>query len=164
MPTINRRVDEYIVKALQIYDNLMCRQNEEYNKIAQHLAALSAQHAGKPVGKLMKYLRWSTGNLMDKQDAFSRMLFHTIAVTGDTSFNFKIKSSVPLIYGDELIKEKWVDAECCNVYSADPKTTDEHEWLKATRWMDQWNEDMRSFAGHVYDVTFLTVDFIDEKL
>ena len=167
MPTVNRRVDEYIVKALQIYDNLMCRQNEEYNKIAQHLAALSAQHTGKPVGKLMKYLRWSTGNLMNKQDAFSRMHFHTIAVTGDTSFNFtarKIKSHVPLIYGDELIKEKWVDAECCNVYSADPKTTDEHEWLKATRWMDQWNQDMRSFAGHVYDVTFLTVDFIDEKL
>jgi hypothetical protein len=164
MPTINRRVDEYIVKALQIYDNLMCRQNEEYNKIAQHLAALSAQHTGKPVGKLMKYLRWSTGNLMNKEDAFSRMLFHTIAVTGDTSFNFKIKSSVPLIYGDELIKEKWVDAECCNVYSADPKTTDEHEWLKASRWMDIWNQDMRSFAGHVYDVTFLSVEFIHEKL
>ena len=167
MPTVNRRVDEYIVKALQIYDNLMCRQNEEYNKIAQHLAALSAQYAGKPVGKLMKYLRWSAGNLLNKEDAFSRMHFHTIAVTGDTSFNFtarKIKSHVPLIYGDEFIKEKWIDAECSNVYSADPKTTDEHEWLKATRCMDQWNQDMRSFAGHVYDVTFLTVDFIDEKL
>ena len=174
MPTINRRVDEYIVKALQIYDNLMCRQNEEYNKIAQHLAALSAQYAGKPVGKLMKYLRWSTGNLMNKQDAVSRMHFHTIAVTGDTiavtgdtSFNFtarKIKSHVPLIYGDELIKEKWVDAECCNVYSANPETMDEHEWLKVKNGWDRWEEDMRSFAGHVYDVTFLTVDFIDEKL
>ena len=167
MPTINRRVDEYIVKALQIYDNLMCRQNEEYNKIAQHLAALSAQHAGKPVGKLMKYLRWSTGNLMNKEDAFSRMHFHTIEVTGDTSFNFtarKIKSHVPLIYGDELIKEKWVDAECCNVYSADPKTTDEHEWLKVDKGWDRWEEDMRSFAGHSCWDTFLTVDFIDEKL
>ena len=110
---------------------------------------------------------------MNKQDAFSRMLFHTIAVTGDTSFNFitarEIKSSVPLIYGDELIKEKWVDAECCNVYSANPETTDEQAWIKANSWLhplhrDIWNQDMRSFAGHVYDVTFLTVDFIDEKL
>ena len=115
------------------------------------------------MGKFMKYLRWSTGNLMKQQDVY----FHTISVTGDTSFNFtarEIKSFFPLIYGDEFIKEKWIDAECSNVYSADPKTTDEHEWLKATRCMDQWNQDMRSFAGHVYDVTFLTVDFIDEKL
>lgn len=167
MPTINRRVDEYIIKALQIYDKLMCQQNEEYNKIVEHLAALSAQHAGKPVGKLMKYLRWSAGNLLNKGDAFFRMHFHTIAVTGDTSFNItarEIKRHDPLIYGDELIKEKWVDAECCNVYSADPKTTDEHEWLKASSLKDTWNQDMRSFAGHVYDVTFLTVDFINEKL
>ena len=172
MPTINHRVDEYIVKALKIYDNLMCRQNEEYNKIAQHLAALSAQHTGKPVGKLMKYLRWSTGNLMNKQDAFSRMLFHTIAVTGDTSFNFtarEMKSIVPLIYGDEFIKEKWIDAECSNVYSDNPEITDEQGWIKANSWLpillrDSWKQDVRSFAGHVYDVTFLTVDFIDEKL
>ena len=167
MPTINRRVDEYIVKALQIYDNLMCRQNEEYNKIAQHLAALSAQYAGKPVGKLMKYLRWSTGNLMNKQDAVSR-----IAVTGDTSFNFtarEIKSFFPLIYGDELIKEKWVNAECSHVYSANPETTDEQVWIKANSWLhplhrDRWEQDVRSFAGHSSWDTFLTVDFIDEKL
>ena len=168
MPTINRRVDEYIVKALQIYDNLMCRQNEEYNKIAQHLAALSAQYAGKPVGKLMKYLRWSTGNLMNNQDAVSRI----IAVTGDTSFNFtarEIKSFFPLIYGDELIKEKWVNAECSHVYSANPETTDEQVWIKANSWLhplhrDRWEQDVRSFAGHSSWDTFLTVDFINEKL
>ena len=167
MPTINRRVDEYIVKALQIYDNLMCRQNEEYNKIAQHLAALSAQYAGKPVGKLMKYLRWSTGNLMNKQDEVSR-----IAVTGDTSFNFterEIKSFFPLIYGDELIKEKWVNAECSHVYSANPETTDEQVWIKANSWLhplhrDRWEQDVRSFAGHGSYDTFLSVEFIDEKL
>ena len=169
MPTVNRRVDEYIVKALHIYDKLMCQQNEEYNKIVEHLAALSAQHAGKPVGKFMKYLRWSTGNLMNKEDAFSRMLFHTIAVTGDTSFNLEIKSSVPLIYGDELIKEKWVDAECCNVYSADPEITDEQGWIKANSRLpillrDSWKQDVRSFAGHSCWDTFLTVDFINEKL
>ena len=160
MPTINRRVDEYIVKALQIYDKLMCRQNEEYNKIAQHLAALSAQHTGKPVGKLMKYLRWSTGNLMNKQDAH----FHTIAVTGDTSFNF-----TAIIYGDELIKEKWIDAECSNVYSDNPEITDEQGWIKANSWLhplhrDRWNWELREFAGHSYWDTFLTVDFINEKL
>jgi hypothetical protein len=168
IPTINHRVDEYIVKALQIYDKLMCRQNEEYNKIAQHLAALSAQHTGKPVGKLMKYLRWSTGNLMNNQDAVS----HTIAVTGDTSFNFtarEIKSFFPLIYGDELIKEKWVNAECSHVYSANPETTDEQVWIKANSWLhplhrDRWNQDVRSFARHGSYDTFLTVDFINEKL
>jgi hypothetical protein len=147
----------------------MCRQNEEYNKIAQHLAALSAQHAGKPVGKLMKYLRWSAGNLLNKQDG---MHFHTIAVTGDTSFNFtarEIKSFFPLIYGDELIKEKWVNAECSHVYSANPETTDEQVWIKANSWLhplhrDRWNQDVRSFARHGSYDTFPTVDFIDEKL
>ena len=172
MPTVNRRVDEYIVKALHIYDKLMCQQNEEYNKIVEHLAALSAQYAGKPVGKLMKYLRWSAGNLLNKEDAFSRMHFHTIAVTGDTSFNFtarKIKSHVPLIYGDEFIKEKWIDAECSNVYSDNPEITDEQGWIKANSWLpillrDRWKQDVRSFAGHGSYDTFLTVDFIDENL
>lgn len=172
MPTINSRIDEYLVKALQIYDKLMCRQNEEYNKIAQHLAALSAQYAGKPVGKLMEYLRWSAGNLLNKKDAYFRMHFHTIAVTGDTSFNFtarEMKSIVPLIYGDELINEKWVNAECSHVYSANPETTDEQVWIKANSWLhplhrDRWNQDVRSFARHGSDDTFPTVDFINEKL
>ena len=172
MPTINRRVDENIVKALQIYDKLMCQQNEEYNKIVEHLAALSAQHARKPVGKFMKYLRWSVGNLLNKLNAGSRMDFHTIAVTGDTSFNFtarEMKSIVPLIYGDEFIKEKWIDAECSNVYSDNPEITDEQGWIKANSWLpillrDSWEQDVRSFAGHSCWDTFLTVDFINEKL
>lgn len=177
MPTINSRIDEYLVKALQIYDKQMCRQNEEYNKIVEHLAALSAQYAGKPVGKLMKYLRWSAGKLLNKIDACFRiygnfrMHFHTIAVTGDTSFNItarEIKSLVPLIYGDELINEKWIDAECSNVYSDNPEITDEQGWIKAN-WQpillrDSWKQDVRSFAGHGFDDTFLTVDFINEKL
>ena len=165
MPTINRRVDEYIIKALHIYDKLMCQQNEEYNKIVEHLAALSAQHAGKPVGKFMKYLRWSVGNLLNKLNAGSRMDFHTIAVTGDTSFNFtarEMKSIVPLIYGDEFIKEKWIDAECSNVYSDNPEITDEQGWIKANR--SRWNWKLREFAGHSCWDTFLTVDFINEKL
>lgn len=172
MPTVNRRVDENIIKALHIYDKLMCQQNEEYNKIVEHLAALSAQHAGKPVGKFMKYLRWSVGNLLNKLNAGSRMDFHTIAVTGDTSFNFtarEMKSIVPLIYGDEFIKEKWIDAECSNVYSDNPEITDEQGWIKANSWLpillrDSWKQDVRSFAGHGFDDTFLTVDFIDENL
>ena len=160
MPTINRRVDEYIVKALKIYDNLMCQQNEEYNKIVEHLAALSAQYTGKPVGKLMKYLRWSTGNLMKQQNVY----FHTISVTGDTSFNLTervMKHLVPTTYEDEL-KEIWVDTECRYVYDSDPETTDKQEWLKANR--SRWNWKLREFAGHGYDDTFPTVDFIDEKL
>lgn len=160
MPTINSRIDEYLVKALQIYDKQMCRQNEEYNKIVEHLAALSAQYAGKPVGKLMKYLRWNVGKLMKQKNVY----IHTIAVTGDTSFSFTervLKSFFPATYEDEL-NEKWVDAECCNVYSADPKTTDEQEWLKANR--GRWNQSISSFAGYGFDETFLTVDFINEKL
>lgn len=168
MPTVNRRVDEYIVKALHIYDKLMCQQNEEYNKIVEHLAALSAQHAGKPVGKFMKYLRWSVGNLLNKQNAGSLMDFHTIAVTGDTSFNFtarELKSIVPLIYGDGFIKEKWIDAECSNVYRDNPEIMDEQWWIKANGWLrDSWKQDVRSFAGHGSYDTFLTVDFIDENL
>ena len=171
MPTVNRRVDEYIVKALQIYDKLMCQQNEEYNAVVEHLSALATQHAGKPVGKLMKYLRWSTARLL-------RLLSHgkhlhplTIAVTGDTAFSYterKVKDFRTSTYED-VFKEKWVDAECSNVYSDNPEITDEQGWIKANSWLpillrDSWKQDVRSFAGHGFDDTFLTVDFIDENL
>ena len=169
MPTINHRTDEYIVKALHIYDKLMCQQNEEYHAVVEHLGALATKHAGKPVGKLMKYLRWSAANLLDKKGKW--LCIPTIAVTGDTSFNYterKVKDFVTSTYED-IFKEKWVDAECSNVYSADPKTTDANEWIKAHSregifGQARWAHDVRSFVGYGNDDTFLSVKFIHEKL
>lgn len=169
MPTINHRTDEYIVKALQIYDKLMCQQNEEYHAVVEHLGALATQHAGKPVGKLMKYLRWSAAILLDKKGKW--LCIPTIAVTGDTSFSYterKVKDFVTSTYED-IFKEKWVDAECSNVYSADPKTTDANEWNKANNekqffQREWWSLGVRSFAGLGFDDTFLSVEFINEKL
>lgn len=172
MPMINRLADEYLVKAVRICDKLMCQQNEEYNAVVEHLGALATRHAGKPVGKLMKYLRWSTARLL-------RLLSHgkhlhplTIAVTGDTAFSYterKVKDFRTSTYED-VFKEKWIDAKCTHVYSADPETTDAKEWIKANNsglplQQDQWKESVRDFArvGY-YDGTFLSVDFINEKL
>ena len=154
MPTINHRTDEYIVKALQIYDKLMCQQNEEYHAVVEHLGALATQHAGKPVGKLMKYLRWSAASLLDKKGKW--LYISTIAVTGDTAFSYterKVKDFLTLTY-EEVFKEKWVDAECRYLYGADPETTD----------ADEWADDVRSFVGYGNDDTFLSVEFINEKL
>ena len=169
MPTINHRTDEYIVKALHIYDKLMCQQDEEYHAVVEHLGTLAAKHAGKPVGKLMKYLRWSAATLLDKKGKW--LCIPTIAVTGDTSFSYterKVKDFVTSTYED-VFKEKWVDAECSNVYSADPKTTDANEWNKANNeklffQRERWSLGVKLFAEHGFDDTFLSVEFINEKL
>ena len=168
MPTINHRTDEYIVKALQIYDKLMCQQNEEYHAVVEHLGALAAQHAGKPVGRLMKYLRWSAASLLDKRRWLD---VSTIAVTGDTSFSYmesEVNSFLTSTYED-VLKEKWVDAECRHLYGADPETTDANEWIKAHSGQGvfgqaRWAEDVRPFAGHGSNDIFLSVKFINEKL
>ena len=170
MPTINHRTDEYIVKALQIYDKLMCQQNEEYHAVVEHLGALATQHAGKPVGKLMKYLRWSTASLLDKKGKW--LYISTIAVTGDTAFSYterEVKDFLTSTYED-VFKEKWVDAECRYLYGADPETTDADEWIKAHSkkgiifGQARWAHDVRSFAGYGFDDIFLSVKFINEKL
>lgn len=170
MPTINHRTDEYLVKAMQIYDKLMCQQNEEYHAVVEHLGTLAAKHAGKPVGKLMKYLRWSAADLLDKKGKW--LCIPTIAVTGDTSFCYterEVKDFVTSTYED-VFKEKWVDAECRYLYGADPETTDADEWIKAHSkkgiifGQARWAHDVRSFVGHGSDDTFLSVEFIHEKL
>lgn len=169
MPTINHRTDEYIVKALQIYDKLMCQQNEEYHAVVEHLSALATQHAGKPVGKLMKYLRWSTASLLDKKGKW--LYISTIAVTGDTAFSYterEVKDFLTSTYED-VFKEKWVDAKCRYLYGADPETTDANEWIKAHSGQGvfrqaRWAHDVRSFVGYGNDDTFLSVKFINEKL
>ena len=169
MPTINHRTDEYIVKALQIYDKLMCQQNEEYHAVVEHLGALATQHAGKPVGKLMKYLRWSAASLLDKKGKW--LYISTIAVTGDTAFSYterEVKDFLTSTYED-VFKEKWVDAECRYLYGADPETTDANEWVKAHSGQGvfrqaRWAHDVRSFVGYGNDDTFLSVKFINEKL
>ena len=169
MPTINHRTDEYIVKALQIYDKLMCQQSEAYHAVVEHLSALATQHAGKPVGKLMKYLRWSTASLLDKKGKW--LYISTIAVTGDTAFSYterEVKDFLTSTYED-VFKEKWVDAECRYLYGADPETTDANEWIKAHSGQGvfrqaRWAHDVRSFVGYGNDDTFLSVKFINEKL
>ena len=172
MPTINHRTDEYIVKALQIYDKLMCQQNEVFHAVVEHLGALATQHAGKPVGKLMKYLRWNTARLL-RLLSYSKHLYPlTIAVTGDTAFSYterKVKDFLTSTYED-VFKEKWVDAECRYLYGADPETTDADEWIKAHSkkgiifGQARWAHDVRSFVGYGNDDTFLSVKFIHEKL
>ena len=170
MPTINHRTDEYIVKALHIYDKLMCQQNEEYHAAVKHLEALATQHAGKPIGMLMKYLRWSAACLLDKKGKW--LYIPTIAVTGDTAFSYterKVKDFLTSTYED-VFKEKWMDAECRYLYDADPETTDANEWIKAHSkkgiifGQARWAHDVRSFVGHGSDDTFLSVEFINEKL
>lgn len=171
MPTINHRTDEYIVKAVQIYDKLMCQQSEVFHAVVEHLGALATQHAGKPVGKLMKYLRWSTARLLRSLSHGKHLYPLSIAVTGDTAFSYterKVKDFLTSTCED-VFKEKWIDAECSNVYSDNPEITDEQGWIKANSWLpillrDSWKQDVRSFAGHGFDDTFLTVDFIDENL
>ena len=117
----------------------------------------------------MKYLRWSTASLLDKKGKW--LYIPTIAVTGDTAFSYTEREVKDFLAStcEDVFKEKWVDAECRYLYGADPETTDANEWIKAHSGQGvfrqaRWAHDVRSFAGHGPDDTFLSVDFINEKL
>ena len=153
MPRLNQMMDETILKVLHIYDKQMM-QNSAYRAIVEHLETLTKQYAGKPVGKLMKYLRWNAGLLYASKFSPS-----TINITGDTAFS----------YNDNHV-ERWLDTECHQVYVFDPVTTDVEAWIAAHRMgiatpAYKWTTEkfVRSFMPSGTN-PFLSIDFIDQKL
>ena len=141
MPEITRKTDEVVIKVMYLYDGLMQEKNGEYRKNVEYLESLAAQHKGTPVGKMMKFLRWNTGRFINPK-GYSDFSISTIKVVGETAFSF-VEKDVPQgltmvngqltgTYQDE-VKERWLDADCQNVYQFDPVTTDYDEWVKIHR-------------------------------
>ena len=82
MSAVNQKMDETILKVLHIYDQQM-QQNEKYHAAVAYLEALAQEYAGKPVGKMMKYLRWEAGRLINS--GYLKLLIPTIKVVSDNS-------------------------------------------------------------------------------
>ena len=128
MPVISKKTDEVVIKVMHLYDGLMQQKNENYRKNVEILDTLAAQHKGTPVGKMMKFLRWNAGRFSHLESrGYYEFSIPTIKVLGETAFSFVVKD-VPQgfltgTYKDE-VEERWLDADCQNVYVADPVTTD----------------------------------------
>ena len=157
MPSLNQRMDETILKVMHIYDEQMM-QNPAYRAAVEHLETLAKQYAGKPVGKLMKYLRWEVGRLLGR-----RFLIPTIKVIDDTAFSFVEKKRKDFknnnwIYED-VVQQRWLDAECQKVYFGNPVSTDADTRIKSLTIHHLISEYM---SGDSYP--FLSIDFIEQKL
>ena len=174
MPEITRKTDEVVIKVMHLYDGLMQEKNGEYRKNVEYLESLAAQHKGTPVGKMMKFLRWNAGRLINpKSKGYSNFSISTIKVAGETAFSFVVKD-VPQglsvvngqltgTYQDE-VKERWLDADCQNVYVADPVTTDFDEWVKNHRPWSWSVQDFLSSYSPRDSKPSLSIDFIEQKL
>jgi hypothetical protein len=119
---------------------------------------LTKQYAGKPVGKLIKYLRWEGGRLLGR-----RFLIPTIKVIDDTAFSFVEKKRKDFknnnwIYED-VVQQRWLDAECQKVYFGNPVSTDADTRIKSLTIHHLISEYM---SGDSYPL--LSIDFIDQKL
>ena len=103
----------------------------------------------------------------------------TIKVLGETSFGFvrkdvfqsysMVNGQLTVTYKDEVI-ERWLDADCQNVYVVDPVTTDYDEWVKTHRkgmFVDIWSWSVQKFlSGYSPQGSkpSLSIDFIEQQL
>ena len=155
MPAANQRMDETVLKVLHIYDQQM-QQNEKYHATVEQLEALAQQYAGKPVGKMMKYLRWEAGRLLN-----SGFLTPTIKVVSDNAFSYVEEKRK--YFNGQLIQEevtRWVDADCHHVYAYDPAVSTAEDWRLPTRTVQEF---IRQY-GHYDPKPILAIDFIEQKL
>ena len=159
MPVINPMADEMIVTAMHQYDRLVL-QSEKYNADREFLDGLAEKYAGKPVGKMIKYLRWRAKEI--SEHPYSPFPFSTIKILSDTSFSYQFK---------EKTIERWLDADCHTIYASDPVTADDEARLKALSPTgyprpDLWSESIGDFVHwFIYvDLGFLSIDFIERYL
>ena len=169
MPALNNRVDDCLVKVINLYHSQLFK-NEAYSNAVLHLNLLIAEHAGKPVAHALKYMRWNIEALLRKPN--HKMLIPSIKVTGDTSFSYIEKDAYmgwqkPV---QDLLRERWVDAEGRTVYAADPTATDEETWKmehKGRPFIEEWCMPIKDFVEHYSTYSTAKIsssDFIEEKL
>ena len=158
MPTANQRMDETILKVLRIYDQQM-QANEKYHAAVEQLEALTKKYAGKPVGKMMKYLRWEAGRLINS--GYLKLLIPTIKVVSNNAFSY-VEEKRKYFNGPIIQEEvtRWVDADSHHVYAYDPVTPTTEDWRLPTRTVQEF---IRQY-GHYDPKPILAIDFIEQKL
>ena len=169
MPALNNRVDDCLVKIINLYHSQLLK-NEKYSNAVQYLNMLIAEHAGKPVARLLKYIRWNIEPLLSRKFS-SNLSIPSIKVTGDTSFSY-IEKDVYMEWNtpaQDVLRKRWVDAEGRTVYAADPSTTDAEAWKEEHKGLpiEEWSMPLEDFVEH-YSRSSATIisssDFIEEKL
>ena len=158
MSAVNQKMDETILKVLHIYDQQM-QQNEKYHAAVAYLEALAQEYAGKPVGKMMKYLRWEAGRLINS--GYLKLLIPTIKVVSDNSFSYLEEKRK--YFNNQITQEEvvlWVDTDCHIVYASDPVATSVED-----KWLPSWTvqEFIRQY-DHSDPEPILAIDFIEQKL
>jgi hypothetical protein len=151
-------MDETILKVLHIYDQQM-QQNEKYHAAVAYLEALAQEYAGKPVGKMMKYLRWEAGRLINS--GYLKLLIPTIKVVSDNSFSYLAEKRK--YFNSQITQEEvvlWVDTDCHIVYASDPVATSVEDKRLLSRTVQEF---IRQF-GHSDPKPILAIDFIEQKL
>ena len=154
MPRLSQKMEEALITAIHIYDQQMM-QTPEYRHFVEIMEPLAAQNAGKPVGKLLKYLRWEAGRLYTTN--FSSSAFK---ILNDAAFS--------CIVWDE-VQERWLDAECHNVFVFDPVITDVEAWIAANRHgigTPRYKWEVGDFVCSFmrYSHPFVSIDFVEQKL
>ena len=158
MSAVNQKMDETILKVLHIYDQQM-QQKEAYLTAVEHLEALAQEYAGKPVGKMMKYLRWEAGRLINS--GYLKLLIPTIKVVSDNSFSYLAEKRK--YFNSQITQEEvvlWVDTDCHIVYASDPVATSVEDKRLPSRTVQEF---IRQF-GHSDPKPILAIDFIEQKL
>lgn len=168
MPAVNQKMDETMVKIMHIFDEQM-KQNPKYRSAVEHLEALQVQYAGKPVGRLMKYLRWRVDDLLRRSHYGWHFPISTVKILSDRSFCYQFDDlEDDYCYGK--IAERWLDAECQTVYAIDPAIEDEEARKAAlsptgtTPRPDLWCMTRDAFVQWFTYPGFLSFDFIEQKL
>lgn len=160
MPAINSKADAIIATAMHQYDRLVL-QGEKYIGDREFMDGLAKEFAGKPVGKMMKHLKWHVVVL--SQHSSWPFPFSTVKILGDKVFSYRIK--------DTTI-ERWLDAECHTLYASDPAVADEAARANALSPVayprpDLWSEPLDEFMSWFVYYPFsesLSIDFIDKYL
>ena len=157
MPAINSKAEEMVVPALHQYDHLVLH-SEKYNSDRELLEGLAEKFAGKPVGKMMKYLKWHISSV----PYHTHWIFPTssIKILSDTAFSYR--------YEGKTI-DRWLDAECHTIYASDPATADENTRGNALSPSgyprpDLWSMTVEDFIHWFFYFNSLSIDYIDKYL
>ena len=159
MPRLSQKMEEAIVKTLHIYDQQMLH-DDEYRTAVEHLDELAKPYAGKPVGKMMKYLRWRAYDLLRRPYLSWLFPVLTIKILSDRSFCYQFKG---------ITVERWLDAECQTIYASDPvieNVETRKAALSPTGYPreDLWSMPIDKFVQWFTYQGSLSIDFVDQKL
>ena len=159
MPSLSQKMEETVVKTLHIYDQQMLH-DDEYRTAVEYLDELAKPYAGKPVGKMMKYLRWRAEDFLRRPRMSWTFPISTIKILSDRAFSYQFEGK---------IIERWLDAECHTIYASDPVIEDVEARKGALSPVaypreDLWSMPIDKFVQWFTYQGSLSIDFVDQKL